>query len=410
MKNGMSNEHLSAERLQAFLEGELPTREHAPIEEHLTGCARCSAELDAWRVLLEDLDDLSAHRPHEGFADRVIAGVGMPEPLPLAARIRARLEAVGRSPATAHVGEAVLQDFLDGQLAARQSAQIERHLAQCAPCTAEADAWFTVQRRLEELETFSPAGGLTDRVMAGVHVPERVPLAARVRAGLAALVGTNPTGHLGADALQDFVDGMLPARQMARVETHLVGCESCSSETREWRGLRTRLEALEPLAPQGGFGDRVMASVRIPAPRRTVVNAPAWARTLAIGRRFVPHTRQAWAALSGVAVTPAATVALVFYAVFSHPTLTLGSLASFAWWQVTDLAAWGWTALSSAALESTQLFGVYSLVETLSSAPLTVAGGVLVYSMASVLALRVLYRNLTDNRPLKGRYAHVTAS
>ena len=53
MKKRMSNEHMSAQRLQAFLEGELPHREHARMEEHLADCARCSAECATWRVLFD---------------------------------------------------------------------------------------------------------------------------------------------------------------------------------------------------------------------------------------------------------------------------------------------------------------------------------------------------------------------
>ena len=91
MKNSTSNEHLSAERLQAFLEGELPSREHARVEEHLSGCGPCSAEYDAWCLLFEDLEDLASPQPRQGFADRVMASVHIPQPLPLAARVRRRL-------------------------------------------------------------------------------------------------------------------------------------------------------------------------------------------------------------------------------------------------------------------------------------------------------------------------------
>ena len=112
MKNRLSNEHLSAERLQAFLEGDLPDGEAVHVEEHLAGCARCSAELDGWRILFEDLGGLAPHRPIEGFADRVMAGVQ-----------------TGRVPALGeHVAADVLQDFLEGSLAARKASRIEAHL------------------------------------------------------------------------------------------------------------------------------------------------------------------------------------------------------------------------------------------------------------------------------------------
>ena len=124
----------------------------------------------------------------------------------------------------------------------------------------------------------------------------------------------------------------------------------------------------------------------------------------------MPRTRRAWAAISGVAVTPAAVAGIVLYAVFSHPNLTPGALASFVWWQVTDFATLALTTLSGTVLESAQLFGVYSLFETLAAAPLMLTSGLLAYSLLSGLALRVLYRNLFANRPMDGRYAHVSAS
>ena len=77
--------HLSAEQIQALLEGELPAggQERLRIEEHVAGCARCSAEVDAWRTLFADLHELAAlplPRPSAGFADRVMREVQLPEP------------------------------------------------------------------------------------------------------------------------------------------------------------------------------------------------------------------------------------------------------------------------------------------------------------------------------------------
>jgi hypothetical protein len=125
-----------------------------------------------------------------------------------------------------------------------------------------------------------------------------------------------------------------------------------------------------------------------------IAPSPAWSRLTAAASRLVPQTRQAWAALSGVAVTPVVIVGLMAYAVFSHPTLTVGSLLSFAWWQVSDLATGALTALSGAVLQNASGLGVSTLFEMLVAAPLLVAGGVIVYTVASALAVRVLWRNL----------------
>ena len=93
-------------------------------------------------------------------------------------------------------------------------------------------------------------------------------------------------------------------------------------------------------------------------------------------------------------MTPVAIVGLMAYAAFSHPSLTVGSLLSFAWWQVSDLATGAVAVLSSAVLQNASAPGVSSLFEMLAAAPFLVAGGVIVYTMASAFAVRVLWKNL----------------
>ena len=285
-----SETHLSAERMQAFLEGDLPARERGPIEEHLAGCARCSAELEGWRVLFADLSALASPAPRADFADRVMARVQIP---------------------------------------------------------AAAD-------------------------------------------------------HLAADVLQDFIDGLLPARRVARVRAHLDACPSCAHELVGWQGVVGALGRLERFAPREGFAARVMAAVRLPTAVPAAARASVWttagARALVLARRMVPRTRRAWAALSGVAVTPAVIFGLVFYTIFSHPTLTVQALASFALWQLGDLFALGWNAVAGTALELGSILGTGSVIDLIAGSPLLVAGGALAYSAVAAIALRVLYKNLFANR------------
>ncbi len=282
--------HLSAERMQAFLEGDLPARERAGFEEHLAACARCSAELEGWRALFADLSGLASPAPRADFADRVMARVQMP---------------------------------------------------------ATAD-------------------------------------------------------HLTADVLQDFVDGLLPARHAAHVRAHVDGCPSCTRELEGWQRVVAALARLDRFAPREGFAARVMAAVRLPSavPAAAPVSlwATAGARALVLARRMVPRTRRAWAALSGVAVTPAVIFGLVFYSLFSHPTLTVQALVSFALWQLGDLFALGWNAVSGTALELGSTLGTGSVVDLIAGSPLVVAGGALVYSAVAAIALRVLYKNLFARR------------
>jgi len=185
-----------------------------------------------------------------------------------------------------------------------------------------------------------------------------------------------------------------------------------------WRAVYARLDGVHLFAPREGFADRVMVAVRqraaspvatvaaVEAARPAATRLPDWRRALVAVGRFVPRTRRAWATLSGVALTPAVTVGLVLFTVFSHPTLTPQALVSFAAWKLADLFAAGWSALAAFALDNAQVLGVDALVGALFDAPFMLAGGALAYSIVSALALRVLYKNLLDGR----RHARVSHS
>jgi anti-sigma factor RsiW len=387
VKQRDTRKHLSAERMQAFLDGELPSGDAAAIEEHLVSCARCSAELDGWRVLFEDLGGLGELGPEHGFAERVMAGVTLPG-------------------AGEHVAPGLLLDFLDGELATRRARKVEAHLRACPACTAEADDWLAVMQRLNDLDRFRPSADFPDRVMEHVDVRERLPLAARLRTRLAAVAGGPAPEHVPGGILQDFVDGTLPSRAVARVEAHVGSCSKCAGELRAWRSIEESLTGLAHLAPTPGFAERVMAEVSIQQTAKALTPVSFWWRAGAAARRLVPQTREAWAALSGAAVTPAVIVGLVAWAVFSHPTLTLGSLASFVAWQVVDFGSAVFSGASGAIAQAVDAVGARGLLDALASAPLMMAGAGLVYVVLCVLALRILYKNLFTRRSLGGRYAH----
>jgi anti-sigma factor RsiW len=325
--NGRNDIHLSAEQVQAFLEGDLPRegRERHLLEEHLASCARCSAEVDAWRVLFADLSELAARplpRPSAGFADRVMSEVRLPEPLAEPAR-----------------------------------------------------GWWA---------SLLPA---RDR-------------------------------HLSGDALQDFADGLLSARRAARAHAHLGRCATCSAELDAWRGVMAALARMPRFSPRESFADRVIAALAprpetaVARPSRQPARAASWQRALVVARsgagRLMPRTRRAWAALSGIAVTPAAIFGLVLWVVFSHPTLTPQALASFAMWQISDLLTAGWNGLLATGMTMATTTGYESVLQsftTLARTPLVLAGGALVYSAVAAFALRVLYKNLITHR----RYARVSS-
>jgi anti-sigma factor RsiW len=385
--------HLSAEQLQAFLDGALPERDAAGVEEHLAACPRCASEMDGWRLVFDDLGTMTrsdALMPSRGFADRVMAEVAVPG-------------------LDAHVATELLYDFLDGTLAGRQARRVEDHLRACPPCTAEADAWLAVMRRLEELGSLAPSDGFSARVMAAVEIRERTTRLARLRARALKLVRPSAPLHVPEGILQDFVDGILPARAVARLEAHVDGCARCRDRLRSWQAVTARLRTLERHAPAPDFDARVMTAFRAArATRALATPRPLWARAVAAASRFAPHSREAWAALTGVAFTPAVIVGLAAWAVFSHPAMTVGALASFAWWQVTDFGSTALTTLYGALPQGVDAFGARSLIDALSTTPALVVGGALVYSVLCALALRVLHRTLFTDRSRRDRLSHAT--
>ncbi len=319
MNTPNDNRHPSAERLQAFLEEELPKRERRLVEEHLASCSRCGSELESWKALFSGLGDLHGFRPHEGF---------------------------------------------------------------------------------------------TERVMTQVNIPESSPLPVRVRARLAAFLGLGQTGHIDAGTAHDLVDGLLPGRQAARVRRHVESCGACAHRMEGVAQVVRELDALPRLAPSASFAEGVMARVHLA--RRTTAT-PAKASTPAHGwmvaaRKLLPRTRRAWAALSGAAVTPAVTLGLVAYAVFSHPALTLGSLLSWMSWQITDLAAAGWSAGMGILAQGVGALGLQGALEAATAAPVAIAGVAVAYSALVVLALRVLYKNLVTARPVGIGHAQISRS
>jgi anti-sigma factor RsiW len=304
-----------------------------------------------------------------------------------------------------HLGAETLQAFLEGELSRGERARAEEHLASCARCAAELDGWQLLFEELGQLPPLAPAAGFQERVLAEVRAPRPLPWAARAAAPLG--LGRT-TRHPTSERLQDLVDGAVPHRQAARIRAHVDACPSCTESLAAWRALAARLGQVPRFVPGDGFAERVMAHVRVAetAPAR----APEWRRALAAAWRIVPRTRRAWAAVCGVAVTPAATLGLLIWTVFTRPGITPGGLASFAWWKASGLASAAWGALSRTALVSEGLFGVYSFLGSLVHSPWTLAAVFLFFSLGTVSAVWVLYRNLVSTRRVEGGYAHASLS
>jgi hypothetical protein len=116
-----------------------------------------------------------------------------------------------------------------------------------------------------------------------------------------------------------------------------------------------------------------------------------------------PQRRRAWAAAAGVALAPAVTAALVAYVVFSHPLVTVGTLASFLW--IKGGAALGTLAsgFGTTVLQSTPLFGAWSAIGSLALSPTAAGASLLGFSALTLTSAWVLYRNVFT--PAYGRSA-----
>ncbi|MEX1257225.1 MAG: zf-HC2 domain-containing protein [Gemmatimonadota bacterium] len=186
-------EHIESEVLQAYLEGEVPEDRSAEVDSHLAVCARCAEELDGWRVLFRDLGTLPALGPSSAFSDRVMARLRpaavAPAPRPLRERILSLLRGAGKKGAR-HPAPRALQDFADGVLAGPELAAATVHLAACAECEKEVEAWHGLVAALAALPVLRPSEGFAARVMGNV----------RARRATAAPPAPRPTERLLAAA------------------------------------------------------------------------------------------------------------------------------------------------------------------------------------------------------------------
>ncbi len=309
------NRHLTAERIQALLDGHLSDGEFAEAQEHVVFCSRCHADLEAWQLLYAELGDLAEIGPSSDFAARVL------EQLP---------------------------------------AQTE-----AASWRQKVWSWLSVR-------------------------------------------GRNAAEHLSPERLQDYIEGLLPARQVARIEAHLSGCTVCRSDVAAWQGLFEGLGTLQSMEPADGFYERVMAQYRV----LQLMEAwePAAARMSAFARvkRLMPRTRRAWAVVAGLAMPPLTIGSVLLFEVFSNPALTPGYLASFLSWKVTELGTALGSALMDGAVESAAAFQAYAVIDFLSGSPLIALAGAVVFAALSGSAAWVLYANLFHSRRTERPYVQAS--
>ncbi len=308
-----------------------------------------------------------------------------------------------------HLTAERIQAFLDDALSRDERAEVQEHATFCGGCQAELEAWQLLYSELGELPELSPAEGFRGRVLAGLDTAVPTAAAEKRPAGWLRRRALQAAEHLNPERLQDYVEGLLPARQMARVSAHLEACGNCRSEEEQWRSLIQGIEKLPVMAPSHAFAGQVMARIRIGRLVRPVAASTAHGRALAWASRLVPRTQRAWAVISGIALTPLTVSALIAYAVFSNPLVTPGGLASFLWWRISGGATALWGLLADGIVESGIAFYGYSFLDLVAGAPAVTAMVAVSFGAATTLAGWVLYRNLITARTVDGNYAKVSA-
>jgi anti-sigma factor RsiW len=307
-----------------------------------------------------------------------------------------------------HLTAQQIQSLLDGQRSDGEFADAQEHVLFCSRCHADFEAWQLLYAELGGLAEISPSPDFAARVLE--HMPAQEGAASwrrKVRAWIS-VRGRSAREHLSPERLQDYIEGLVPARQVARIEAHLSGCTACRSDVAAWQGLFEGLGTLPSMEPAEGFYERVMAQHRV----LQLVEAwePSAARIGAFARvkRLVPRTRRVWAAVAGLAMPPITIGSVLLFEVFSNPALTPGYLASFLSWKVTELGTALGSGLVDGAVESAAAFQAYALIDFLSGSPLIALAGAVAFAALSGSAAWILYTNLFQTRRTEQPYAQAS--
>ena len=318
----------------------------------------------------------------------------------------------------AHLTAERIQAFLDDVLSRDDRAEVQEHATFCGRCQAELETWQLLYSELGELPELSPAPNFRERVLAGLDTAVPAVAAAHAENPLFGWLRrrARAAGHLAPERLQDYVEGLLPVPQMARVSAHLEACGGCRAEEEQWRSLIHGIEQLPVMVPSGAFASHVMGQIRIGRLVRPVAARTAHGSALApvlawAGRwagRLVPRTQKAWAVISGIALTPVTVFALLAYAVFRNPLVTPEGLASFVWWRISDGATALRGLMADGLVESPIAFYAYSALDFVVAAPWVTAMAAVSFTATTTLAGWVLYRNLKTTRTVDGAYARAS--
>lgn len=307
-----------------------------------------------------------------------------------------------------HLSDERLQALLDGDLSDRESLAASAHVRECEACRVRADEWRSLFVGLGELPTLSPSPAFRERVLEAA-VPRPVGAGARVRGWLGLEGDAANPAHVGSARLQEYMEGRLAARTTARVEAHLDGCAVCRRELSAYEEVGRAVSRLPAYAPSEGFAEAVMAGFRVEQLARAVLQPTTRsARVLGWLRNAVPSSRRGWAAALGVGVVPAVVASLAIYAVFSHPLVTVGSLASFAWFKVSTALTALVESVAAPFVANPLAARAWALLEPVLASSRLTALSATALSAFTLAALWILYRNVFSSDSEGQGYAQST--
>lgn len=314
------------------------------------------------------------------------------------------------NPSERHLDGERIQGFLDERIGHEAEAAVRKHLEGCARCREEVAEWEALFATLSEMPEVAPSRDFHRRVIEAVEVPSRRGMLQSLRKLLPSLPTSTPVRHLQPEVALAYLDRALSARRGRAVASHVEGCAACRKELSRWRTVVEALEDLGHESPGPAFADAVMARVEMPKAAVRSRTTGVFEEIAARIRSLLPRSRRGWTLAGASALAPVAALTTAAVALFaSHPLLTPGSLASFAWWQVTGAIRSGVGAVAQRVMASPLVLEIWQTVQGLAGDPLATGLGALAFCFTTFTALWILYRNLTTAPPVDRGYANVSA-
>ncbi|MGH7507154.1 MAG: zf-HC2 domain-containing protein [Longimicrobiales bacterium] len=200
--------------------------------------------------------------------------------------------------------------------------------------------------------------------------------------------------HPTSESLEAYAEGTLVTTEREVVASHLLGCPRCDADVDDWKTVLHTLSALPRFMPALGFGNRVMAHVRIPEPWHS--RASVWIE------RLLPRSSLGWAVALAVLALPVVAGGSLLVWLLSKSYVTAHGLWVFA----TDRFASAATNLAGGVLTTLLQTDVAAWIATSAGTVFGAAGFRGVGALAAgggiliMLSIWILYRNLfqTPNR------------